>query len=313
VVRFAVEEMRTDLLHFDNYIVGPGHGPRALEDFRSYLAASYSPDELERRLGPGGLASLRIPPAPTGATPLGRDYLRFECRWLADSYHDMARYARGLRPDVLLELNPGGVGAGIRPPVDHWLLLPGGEAFWDEGAAPGWDGTRLRSRIRTYKIGRALGNMTFAYVTCPLEAAESIAFNLDCLGCIAWFEYGRLVAKPGSDAPVSPLLGPWVRLHRRLQREWGGREVVADVAAFRPLESQLFLPESAATAWRAEDVLIRKRVPFRIAGHTERDPAAGARALLVAGGRAMSDRELEAVAECVRGDEGSWSWSRPGA
>lgn len=300
VIRYAVEEIQVDLLHFDNYCVGPGYGPRSLEGFRRWIAGRLGAEEIARRLGAGGLESVKLPFPASPQDPLGREFLRFQCRWLAESYWDLARYARGLKRDVLVECNPGGVGARLEPPMDHWLLLRGGEAFWDEGASPGWDGRALRSRIRTYKVGRRLGNMTFAYVTCPLEAAESMAFNLDCLGSIAWFEYGRLVSKPGASDSVSDELGPYIKLYRKLQMDWGGRKVLADVGAFRPLTTQLLFPSGAKAAWEAEELLIRGRVPFQIASAPERDRLDDFRALLCAGCTALDDAELEAVVEFLR-------------
>jgi hypothetical protein len=292
IVRFAVEEMEVDLLHFDNYIQGPGHGPRAVEDFRAWLGARYRPEEIVLRLGPAGLDAVRSPLPASPAEPLGRDSLRWQCEWLARSYRDLSVYARSLRPGVLVECNPGGLEDRIRPPVDHRLLLRGGEAFWDEGRAPGWDGKTLRTRIRTFKAGRAIGNMAFAYVTSPLEAAEAIAFNLDCLGCIAWFEYGKLVAKPGSSDPVSPALAPYVRLYRDLQRRWGGREVVADVGALRLFAPQVFGPAgSAAAAWGAEEALIEGHAPFGIALETGHGALAPFRAVLAAGCEVLSGTE----------------------
>jgi hypothetical protein len=78
-----------------------------------------------------------------------------------------------------------------------------------------------------------MNNMAFTYTTTPLEMAESMAFNRDCLGCVCWFEYGKIVAKPGSTNPTSPALGPFIRFfhtRRDLLRE---SRVVADVAVLR--------------------------------------------------------------------------------
>ena len=73
-----------------------------------------------------------------------------------------------------------------------------------------------------------MNNMAFAYTLTPLEMAESMAFNLDCLGCICWFEYGKIVAMPGRNEAVSPELQPYVRFfHKRrdllARRRGGGR------------------------------------------------------------------------------------------
>jgi hypothetical protein len=103
----------------------------------------------------------------------------------------MGRYARSLRPDILMECNPGGVSPTSRWPVDHGRQLRGGEAFWDEGRHPGFVKGQLTMRIRTFKAARGLNNSAFVYTINTLEAAESMAFNLDCFGCVCWFEYDR--------------------------------------------------------------------------------------------------------------------------
>ncbi len=157
----------------------------------------------------------------------------------------MSQYARSLRKDMLVECNPGGPGVRMKPPVDHGRLLTGGEAFWDEDAAQGFRDGTLRSRIRTYKMARAMNNITFAYTTTPLQAAEAMAFNLDCLGCICWFEYGKLAAMPGVTNPVSTDLAPFVRFYHDRHELFRDATVVADVAILRSFASQVF----AAPKW----------------------------------------------------------------
>ena len=72
-------------------------------------------------------------------------------------------------------------------------------AFWDEERDSGYAHGQIRSRIRSYKVARRMGNMAFTYVATPLEMAESMAFNLDCLGAICQFEYGNIVAQEGKQ------------------------------------------------------------------------------------------------------------------
>ena len=48
IVRYAVEEIRADLLHFDNYGKGPGWDACSVDRFRRYLAATLAPQERQR-------------------------------------------------------------------------------------------------------------------------------------------------------------------------------------------------------------------------------------------------------------------------
>jgi len=212
----------------------------------------------------------------------------------------MCRYARTLRGDILVECNPGGVPARVEPPVDHARLLENGEAFWDEGRPPGLRNGTLHSRIRTYKVARKMGNMAFAYVTTPLEAAESMAFNRDCLGCICWFEYGRIVSMPGSKDPVSPELSAYVRFFRTRRDLLQAGSVVADVAVLRSFASQAFgSGPHALLADRVEQALIEQRIPFQIVDGRHLADLRAYRVLVLAGCAALSDAEISSIRRFV--------------
>jgi len=299
LIRFAVQEIRTDLVHFDNYVVGPGTEPYSVKRFRDYVRTTFSPEQREQM----GIKDVdAIKPVMTGPPDnvLRRAWLDFACQSLADGYHDLSRYARSLRKDILVECNPGGVGGGVRIPVDHGRLLQGGEAFWDEGREPGFRKGQLASRIRTYKVARRMDNIAFAYATSPLEMAEAMAFNLDCLGCVCWFEYDKIVARPGRKEPMSNDLAPMIRFfHKRrdLLRDAG---VVADVAVLRSNPSLLFAdPKVARLTSHAEQALISNRVPFQIIYEHNLGDLKRYRALILAGCQALSDGQVAQIRQFV--------------
>lgn len=300
IVRFAVEEIGTDLLHFDNYVVGPGSDTNSVARFRAFLRENLSAEQL----GKMGISDANTVTAPmTGPpdNPLRRAWLDFSCRSLTHSYRDMSRYARTLRRDILVECNPGGVSDRIRPPVDHGTLLQGGEAFWDEGRPPGYRGGRLESRIPTYKVARRMDNMAFCYATNPLEMAEAMAFNLDCLGCIGWFEYGRIVEKPASAKPVSPAIGPYVRFFRERRELLRDAAVVADAAVLRSFPSQVYAdPKYADVTSHVEQALILNRVPFQILYDHHLEDIGRYKVLVLAGCVALSDQQIEQILRYVR-------------
>ncbi len=324
LVRFAVREIQADLLHFDNYVVGPGYDTNSVERFRQYLGATFSSSELAA-MGVSDLNTARLP-GPGSPEMLGRAWHEFTTLSLAESYQRMARFARRLRPDILVECNPNGVPDVIQPPVDHGRLLDGGEAFWVESGRVGLTDGRLVTRLRHYKVGRALGNMTFDYTLTPLEMAESMAFNRDCLGCIAWFEYGHLVAMPGSSEPVSPDLVPYVRFFHQRRDLLRQAEVIADLAVVRSFPSQVFSPRSTADLnARLEQFLIENRACFQIIYDTQlRRLQPGRYPLLaLAGCTALSNADLQALRRhvtakgklCVLGPlatHDAWMQPRPG-
>jgi len=301
LVRFAIEEVRTDLVHLDNYVVGPGHDAHSVARFRDYLRGTFSPDQI-KAMGIDDPHSANPPKA--GSPPLlQRAWQDFCCQSLAESYWDMSRYARSLRPDILMECNPNGVGSAIRPPIDHGRLLQGGEAYWVESGRVGYQDGRLTSRIVNYKVGRAMNNITFDYTLTPLEMAESMAFNLDCLGCICWFEYGKIVAMPGDTQASSPLLDRYVRFFHERRDLLRHAQVVADVAVLRSFPSQVFGgPKFSQLTARAENLLIEHRVPFQIIHDHQLGDLSRFRVLVLAGCPALSDEQVDKIRRYAAGD-----------
>jgi len=298
-VKFAVEEIKTDLIHFDNYHVGPGSDPVSQARFHDYLRQTFQPDEL--RLA--GVPLIDAVGMPTAASPelLRFAWADFSCQSLADSYFEMTRYARGLRHDILLECNPGGPSTQIHVPVDHGRLLSGGEAVWDEGHSAGFVKGRLQTRIRTYKIGRLQENTTFCYTLTPLEMAESMAFNRDTLGAACWFEDDQLTAKPGLKEPVADSLQPSIRFFHRRRDLLRDAAVVADVATLRTFPSQVFAPKAAGETYLAEQALIDCCMPFQILYDPQLDRLPQYRVLVLAGCTALGDREAALIRRYVNG------------
>jgi len=300
LVRFAVQEVQTDLIHFDNYHYSAGFDERSVRDFRQYLRETFPADQLKQA---GIDIDSVLPPKQKDPPSLLKFAWRdFECGYLARSYLDISRYARSLRKDVLMECNPMSVPPYTWPPVDHPRVLPGGEAFWDESLTSGVQKGKLVTRIRTYKVGRLMDNMAFSYITTPLEAGEAMAFNHpDCLGCVCWFEYADIVARPGSKAPMAPQLDRYIRFFHNRRDLLRGAQVVADAAALRSFPSQVFAdPQYRETTAAVEDDLIAQHIPFQIIYDQHLSELKHWPVLVLAGCVAMSDRQIEQIASYVR-------------
>jgi len=296
VVQHIITEVKPDLIHFDNYLWGPGHDASSVARFREYLRQTFTPAELAA----GGIADLdavRSADGPPGS--LRRmAWLEFTSRSLAESYRARTQFARTLQPEILIECNPHGVQQAIRAPIDHVRLTAGGEAFWDEGRGPVFrDGKVIGSRIRTYKVARRMKNMAFAYNTNPLELAEAMAFNLDCLGCVCFYEFGFVRNRPWTDVGVLPESPPYIRFYRQRRDLFAGTEVVADVAVLRSFPSQLFASGGERTG-TVEQALIDSCACFQIVGDDLAD-LARYRVLVLAHCPALSDEQVRKIRRYV--------------
>ncbi|NLX12877.1 MAG: hypothetical protein GXY44_04380 [Phycisphaerales bacterium] len=173
------------------------------------------------------------------------------------------------------------------------------------------------------KIARAMKNMSFSYTITPVEIAESMAFNLDCLGCVCWFEYGRIMAMPGTTIPFSDTVKPYISFFHKRRDLIRDTDVVADVAILRNFPSQAFAnPEHAALTYRVEQIMIEERVPFQIIFDRQLADLSRYRSLVLAGCVALSDRHIEEIKNfvsaggrlCVVGPAAEYDeWLRPRA
>ena len=299
IIQFAVENIGTDLIHFDNYSYGPGSDDNSVRRFQRYLAEKF-PQEQAAAFGTVDAKVVRSIMTGPPEDLLRRVWLDFQAQSLADSYRDMGVYARTLRKDILLECNPGGAGDRIRPPIDHGRLLQGGEAYWDEGPMPGLRDGRLHTRIQTYKIARRMNNVAFLYTTSPLEMAEAMAFNLDCLGCVCWFEYGNIVRRPGSKEPMADNVAPYIRFFHERRNLLRDADVVADIAVLRSYPSQALAggDHSELTA-QVEQTLIEQRTCFQIIYDHHLKELSRYPVLVLAGCVALSDAQVSMITKYV--------------
>jgi hypothetical protein len=195
-----------------------------------------------------------------------RSWCDYKCQALADHYAAMSKFIRSLNPQCGVEANPHGVGGGggATRGIDHARLLPLGNAFWDEAYGP--DSPRAkgpgirRTRIRTMKVARLYNNSAFLYTETPLDAAESMAFNLNCLGCVAWFEWGDIAPSHGGKLDVEALK-PYIRFFTDHQDLYRNSKPVADVAVLRTFTDESFGPHRY---YPIEQALIEGHAAWRI-------------------------------------------------
>jgi hypothetical protein len=285
--RYAVKVMGSDLVHYDNFGLGAAsYDAFSKEQFRAFLAARGKPPA--------------DPPPKTGSAtdPLVRDWRDYKCQALVEHYAAMSRFIRSLDPRCAVEGNPGGVGNEGRASagIDFPRLLPLGNAFWDEAYGPDSPHSNppgiRNSRIRSMKVGRLYNNSVFCYTDTPLDAAESMAFNLNCLGCVTWFEWGEMISLH-EDRPTLPCLKDYIRFFNKHQDLYRLAESVADVAVLRTFTDQNFGPRRY---YPIEQALIEGHAAWRVIFDEQLDALQPYRIVVVPDKEWLTDAQQQKLA-----------------
>src|SRR5579872_5321153 len=203
VVRMGVEELKADEIDFDNTSLQAEPAifqhPLAIKDFREYLTATYTPEELTNRLGLSNLTYV-VPPKfdfPLSGIddPLFKEWAGFRCHQLNRYYAAMNETIKGANPNTVIATNPH---SGISGRNTIWeqgvyypTLLPNMDISWtEEGdyARMTEDGI-LVSKIRTYKMATHLTKRVLTYTAGSegggkLAMGESMAFNRQTMGMV---------------------------------------------------------------------------------------------------------------------------------
>ncbi len=120
IVRYAVEEIHADLLHFDNYGIGPGWDACSVDRFRRYLRETFTPPQ-RTVMGAADLDHI-LPPKPGTQGML-------QCAW--------RRLLLRITGRVLLSYDP---------------LRPNATAGHPHGVQPRWDRAADRAAHRPWPL-----------------------------------------------------------------------------------------------------------------------------------------------------------------
>ncbi len=312
LVQFAVKEARVDLIHFDNYVMGPSYESYSAQQFRHYLRNKYSPEERRRRFGFEGMDYILPPPAAPrpdqyNTDPLYQDFVDYRCEVMAETYRELADYARALNPEIVVELNPGGyVGTLISSlgigTVDHTRTVQWGGAFWDEGYPSRLENGVMISRFRSHVIGRYFNNMVFDYTADRVAMAESMANNLQCLGCPAWVTGDRIspyLARNNAQE-FDPAVLASIRFFHQQQQYYRDTELVADVGVLNTYANTAYGPQITRERWAAfTQALYQGKVPFTLVPDSAPGALSRFRVLVLADLALISDQLLNAVWDYV--------------
>jgi hypothetical protein len=301
VVRFAVEEVKSDFIHFDNFDLNAEpdscHDATCVRGFREFLARKYTPQQRRERFGFENVDYVNPPQWNTQNPPEKmrvifdpaiQEWIDFRCQVMADALRQMAAYAKSLNPQVAIEINPHGITGENRAwlsGIDHARLLTSTDAFWtEEGNLAGLtDDGRLVSKIRSYKLARAFHNILLAYIADdPLAMAECLAFN-QTLGYV------------GED-PLRARTLQYVDFYRRNRDLFRGTRDCGGVALLRSYPSITYdQPRAQLAAVLAEQALIEGHVPFELVFDRNLADLSKYKVLILPGSECLADGQLAAV------------------
>lgn len=270
IVRYAVVEVKTDFIHFDNFDLSAEpdscHCNGCKTGFRKYLRTKYTPQQRKERFGFENVDFVN-PPLWNRSNPPEKldiifdpgfqEWIDYRCQTMSDALGQMYDLIRSLNPEVVVEINYGGMSGSNGPwtrGADHARLLKYTQVFWDEqDSKPEYlpDG-RLITTIRSYKMARAYQNIAFATYASASELGigECLAFN-------------QTIGFAGTNPLRSEIL-KYIPFYKKNRDLYVGTKDVASVAVFRSYPSITYHNSRAGlSAILVEQTLIQTKIPFQ--------------------------------------------------
>ena len=307
IVRFAIEEAKTDFIHFDNFDLNAEpdscHCPWCVKGFRDRLRTKYTNEQRIERFGFANIDYVNPPEWNLSNQPqklqiifdpVIQEWIDFRCQLMTDALRQASVYAKSLKPEVVIEVNPHGITGGNRAwegGLDHARFLPLTQVFWtEEPNIPGVqsDG-RLVTKIRSYKLARAFDNVLFTYTDRDeVAAAECLAFNQT----LGW----------GGIYPLTPIIRKYIDFYRANRRLFDRSRDLADVAVLRSYASITYnQARCQLTAILAEQALIDAAVPFHLIFDPHLDNLKPYGVVVLPDSECLSDAQIAAIRAYVEG------------
>jgi hypothetical protein len=259
LIRRAVVEAGADLVYFDHVGVGNDSWDRfTMRQFQDYLTDHGFKDSIRVKTPP---------PRDDVSNPQSRAWVDFRTKITTSHFRRLARFVHSLNPQDAVVCNTGAVDSDsvVARGVDHPQLLAFSNVFRAGGEKPGWRDNHAVTRIPSIKAGQVFDNATLLDAETPLELAESMAFNLRCLGSIAWFENGRVAPPRSRLGNLSTYLKPYLDFYAAHGEFYHGASRAADVGVLWTYETFAHAPFAKRRAiCDAEQALIESQTPFAV-------------------------------------------------
>ena len=301
IVRYAVQNVNTDFIHFDNFDLNPEpescHCSYCTRGFREFLKKKYSPALRRERFGFDNVDyvnppiwNAENPPSSMEVIrdPVIQEWVAYRCHEMSEALRQMAEYAHSLKPEVAIEVNPHGITGANRAweaGLDHAQFLKWTDAFWTEepnNPALEEDG-RLVTRIRSYKLARAFNNVLLSGVSAnPVALAEDLAFN-------------QTIGYAGED-PLDADTRKYITFYRNHRELYVNTHDDSSVGVLRSYPSITYHNARAQLgAVLVEQALIQSHVPFTLIFDEPLPDLSRYNVLILPDSECLSDAQIAAI------------------
>jgi len=304
ILRFAVEQADTDFVHFDNFDLNPPgescHNPATISAFRRYLTEKYPPPVRRERFGFEDVSEV-LPPVWNQSNPpetmlviqdpLLQEWAEFRAWTMISRLAECARFVRGLKKEVVIEINPHGILGNNRVwerGIDHPGLMKYTNVIWTEDDNnPRWEDGVAIGKFRHFKLGRTTGNFILTYNRTPQDFAENLALNRTP----AWLGQGI----PDGQGKIH--LDFWHR-HQDLFTHCQGAEKVAVLRSHPSVAYNNLTVHNSVNM--AEQALQQRQIPFDIIFDQQLGFLSRYSVLVLANQESLADETVEKINRFVR-------------
>ena len=303
ILRYAVDSVKTDFVHFDNFNSAnpyhPEYNEPTLAAFRKYIEDKYT---IEQRLDRFGFSNVShvLPPIWNDDKhqrfdslkvlndPVMQEWCDFRCWSKATHLTEFVRFIRSLNKEVVIEVNSGGVSNGgiWRNGTNHSDVLQYTNVIWAEGhSIVQWKDGYINGKFMNYKLGRTTNNFILCYNRTPQGNAEKLAYNR----APAWLGYGI------PQGVTKQYLDFW-HAHKKLYTNASGAEKVAILFSYPTMAYNLNVPNP----FRAAQILQQQQIPYDIIFDQQLDSIEKYSTLILANQENLADTVIEKIVRFVK-------------
>ncbi len=316
ILRFVVDSVKTDFIHFDNFgdcsPRNPEYNKPTIAAFRNYLRDKYTPEKRMERFGFSDVSHI-LPPIWNNnknqeydslkilVDPVMQEWCDFRCWSVTGHLADMARFVRSLNKEVVIEVNAAEMTNRSKweGGINHGDLMQYTNVIWAEGHHEvQWENGHISGKFPTYKLGRITHNYILCYNKTAQGNAEKLAYNR----CPAWLGLGL------PTGVTRQYLDFW-HAHRDLYTNVSGGERVAILYSYPSMAYNLMLTDPD----QAGQILQQHQIAYDIVFDQQLDSIKKYDVLILANQETLADSVIEKINRYVKLGGGLVVTGRTGA